>query len=157
MDCTLPGSSVHGILQTRILEWVAISSSRGSSRHRDQTQASWQGRRHWNSSGKVSPNKDYAVTLFFSPHKPTVWFFHDTDPMCTSFKVSVCVLSCPTLCDPVDCTLPGFSVHGIFQARTLVWVAIPFSRGASWPRNWTRISCISGISKWVLYRLCHLV
>ena len=35
--------------------------------------------------------------------------------------------SCPTLCDPMDCSLPGFSVHGILQARTLEWVAISFS------------------------------
>ena len=43
--------------------------------------------------------------------------------------VGVCVLvaqSCPTLCDPMDCSLPGFSVHGILQARKLEWVAIPF-------------------------------
>ena len=38
---------------------------------------------------------------------------------------------CPTLCDPLDCSLPGFSVHGILQARKLEWVAIPFSRGSS--------------------------
>ena len=41
MDCSLPGSSVHGILQTRILEWVAVSSSRGSSRTRDRTLVSY--------------------------------------------------------------------------------------------------------------------
>ena len=39
--------------------------------------------------------------------------------------------SCPTLCDPVDCSLPGSSVHGILQARVLEWVAISFSRGSS--------------------------
>ena len=39
--------------------------------------------------------------------------------------------SCPTLCDPIDCSLPGFSVHGIFQARILEWVPIPFSGGSS--------------------------
>ena len=39
--------------------------------------------------------------------------------------------SCPTLCDPVDCSLPGFSIHGIFQARILEWVTISFSRGSS--------------------------
>ena len=39
--------------------------------------------------------------------------------------------SCPTLCDPMDCSLPGFSVHGIFLARVLEWVAISFSRGSS--------------------------
>ena len=38
---------------------------------------------------------------------------------------------CPTLCDPMDCNLPGSSVHGIFQARVLEWVAISFSRGSS--------------------------
>ena len=43
--------------------------------------------------------------------------------------------SCPTLCSPMDCSLPGFSVHGIFQARVLEWVAISFSRGSSWPRS----------------------
>ena len=41
---------------------------------------------------------------------------------------------CLTFCDPLDCSLPGFSVHGIFQARILEWVAISFSRGSSWPR-----------------------
>ena len=41
--------------------------------------------------------------------------------------------SCPTLCDPVDCSLLGSSVHGIFQARVLEWVAISFSRGPSDP------------------------
>ena len=39
--------------------------------------------------------------------------------------------SCPTLCDPMDCSLPGFSAHRIFQARVLEWVAISFSRGSS--------------------------
>ena len=42
---------------------------------------------------------------------------------------------CPTLCNPMDCSLPGSSVHGIFQARILEWVAIPFSRGSSGPRD----------------------
>ena len=52
--------------------------------------------------------------------------------------------SCPTLCDPMDCSLPGSSVHGIFQARELEWGAISFSRGSSWPRDRTWISCIAG-------------
>ena len=62
--------------------------------------------------------------------------------------------SCPTLCDPVDCSPPGSSVHGILQARILEWVAISFSilewvaisfsRGSSRPRDWTRVSCIAG-------------
>ena len=52
--------------------------------------------------------------------------------------------SCLTLCDPMDCSLPSFSVHGIFQARVLEWVAIRFSRGSSWHRDWTRVSCSVG-------------
>ena len=52
--------------------------------------------------------------------------------------------SCPTLCDPMDCSLPGFSVHGIFQARVLERVAISFSRGSSWPRDRPQVSCIAG-------------
>ena len=52
---------------------------------------------------------------------------------------------CPTLSDPMDCSLPDSSIHGILQARILEWVAISFSRGSSWPREWTPIiyaSCI---------------
>ena len=52
--------------------------------------------------------------------------------------------SCPTLCDPVDCSLPGSSVHGILQARILEWVAISFSRGSSWLRDQTQVSHIAG-------------
>ena len=47
--------------------------------------------------------------------------------------------SCPTLCNPVDCSLPGSSVHGIFQVRILEWVAISFSRGSSQPRDRTQV------------------
>ena len=52
--------------------------------------------------------------------------------------------SCLTLCDPMDCSLPGSSVHWIFQARVLEWVAISFSRGFSWPRDRTWVSLIAG-------------
>ena len=52
--------------------------------------------------------------------------------------------SCPTLCDPMDCSPPGTVVHGILQARTLEWVAISYAKGSSQPRNRTLVSCISG-------------
>ena len=68
-----------------------------------------------------------------------------------------CVQSCLILCDPMDCRLPGFSVHGIFQARVLEWVAISFSRGSSQPRDQTSISCIFCIGRQILFPLCHLV
>ena len=47
-------------------------------------------------------------------------------------------------CDTMDCSLQGSSVHGIFPARVLEWVAISFSRGSSWPRDGARVSCITG-------------
>ena len=52
--------------------------------------------------------------------------------------------SCLTVCDPVDCSSPGSSVHGIFQARIPEWVAIFYSRGCSQPRDGICLSCISG-------------
>ena len=51
---------------------------------------------------------------------------------------------CPALSNPKDYSPPGSSVHGNFQARILKWVAISYSRGSSWPRNWTPVSCIAG-------------
>ena len=51
--------------------------------------------------------------------------------------------SCPTLCNPMDCSPPGSSVHGILQARILEWIAIPFSRGSSHPRDRAWVSCIA--------------
>ena len=52
--------------------------------------------------------------------------------------------SCPTLCNPVDCSPPGSSLRVILQARVLEWVAISFSRGSSWPRDGTWVSRIAG-------------
>ena len=57
--------------------------------------------------------------------------------------------SCPTLWDPMDCSLPGSSVSGILQARVLEWVAISSSRGSSWPRDWTLVSYVSCIGRQV--------
>ena len=52
--------------------------------------------------------------------------------------------SCPSLWDPMDCSSPCFSVHGILQARILEWAAIPFFWGSSWSWEWTQGSCIAG-------------
>ena len=71
----------------------------------------------------------------------------------SSFLEVCCLVtkSCPTLCDPMDYSLPGSSVHGIFQTRILKWVAISFSREFSWPRNQTHFSCTSCIARRILY------
>ena len=100
MDCT--GSSVHRVLQARILEWVSLPSSRGSSWPRDWTQ--------------VSSLCIWAKSL----------------------------QSCLTLRHPMDCSLPGSSVHGILQAGLLEWVAMPSSWGSSQARDRTHSSCIAG-------------
>ena len=67
----------------------------------------------------------------------------------TCVCVCVCVCthtqSCPTLCNPMDCSLPGSSAHGIFQARIMEQVAISYCRGSFQPRDQTHISCISCI------------
>ena len=60
--------------------------------------------------------------------------------------------SCPTLCDPMECSLPGSSVHGIFLARILEQVAMSSSSGSSWPRDQTPASCISCIDRRILYQ-----
>ena len=68
--------------------------------------------------------------------------FQTADGELSNFVLKMCVRmhakllqTCPTLCDPTDCSPPGSSVHGILQARELQWVAMPFSRGSSQPRN----------------------
>ena len=62
----------------------------------------------------------------------------------TKVKRSEGAQSCLTHCDPMDFSLPGFSIHGIFQARILEWVAISFSRRSSQPRDQTQVSRIAG-------------
>ena len=59
--------------------------------------------------------------------------------------------SCPTLCDPMNYSLLGSSVHEILQARIPEWVSMPSSRESSWPRDQTCVSCISCIGKRILY------
>ena len=106
-SCSLPGSSVHGIFQARILEWVVTPTSRGSSWPRDVTcvsYLSWIGSRFFTTS----------------TGSPTICLW--------KWKVLVAQL-CPTLYDPIDYSLPGSSVHRILQAKILEWVAIPPSPG----------------------------
>ena len=71
----------------------------------------------------------------------------DVNAPASFHKWCVCVWSvaqsCLTLCNPMHCSSPGSSVHRIFQARILEQVDISYSRGSSWPRDWTHISCVS--------------
>ena len=128
MDCCSPGSSVHGILQARILEWVAMASSRGSSWPRDRTHVSlcllhWQAR---------------SLPLVPPGTTPTT---HFTSTI-ASLPLSVCSVTqlCSIHWNPMHCSPPGFPVHGISQARKLEWV----SRGSFRLRNWIQAFCIAG-------------
>ena len=78
------------------------------------------------------------------------WWLLNTMNVLNAFEVLV-AQSYLTLCDPMNCSLPGSSVHGIFQARILEWAAIFCSRGSSRPSHWSRISCIPCIGRQILY------
>ena len=100
-----PGSSIHGILQAKILAPVAIAFFRGSSQPRDQTCISC------------------TAGGFF-----TFWATRKA-PAAVAAKS---LQSCPTLCDPIDGSPPGPPTPGILQARTLEWVAVAFSSAWKW-------------------------
>ena len=151
----IPWTAAHqaslsmGILQARILEWVALSCSRESSQPRDWTQISYiAGRLLYQGSLIIRLllllllSHYSCVQLCARPHRqhPTrflhLWDFPVKNtgvgchflPQCMhESEKSKWSQSCPTLCDPMDCSLPGFSVRGIFQARVLEWSAIAFS------------------------------
>ena len=73
----------------------------------------------------------------------------------TCKKVCMCDQLCPTFYDPMDCSSPGSSVHGIFQARKLEWVAISSSRGSSWPRDRTCVFCLERqiLYQWAMWEV----
>ena len=155
------GSSVHGILQARVLAWVAIPFFRGSSQPRDQTWVSCIA----DSLPLEPPGKPvlslrcflflffwcYAVSLWYlcvgRMLKSSYWEFIELPGFENFVCVYMCVLVaqlCLILCHPINCSPPDFSVHGILQARILEWIAILLSRGTSQPRDWTLVSCFTG-------------
>ena len=141
--------TVHGILQARILEWVAYPFSIRSSQSRNWTGVSHiAGRFFTNLSHQENSRilewvaypfsnwsfrpKNWTGVSCIAGRSFTNWAIRE-DP---TVKVTQ---SCPTLCNPMD-----YMVHGILQARILEWVAIPFSRGSSQPRDQTQVSHIAG-------------
>ena len=114
-----------GFLQARILEWVTISFSRGSSRPRNRTWVSCIGGRRFN----LWAIREAQFQVYIKVNQLYI---------CMKVKSSL------TLCNPMDCSPPGSSVHGIFQTRVLEWVAISFSRGSSQPRDRTQVSHTAG-------------
>ena len=122
MDCSPPGSSVHGILQARILEWVDMPSNPGMEPVSSALQADFLPLCHLR-----SPSLCYTVE--------TNTILKSNDECALShFSQSSCLQSYGQY------SLPGSSVPGILQARKLEWVVKPSSRGSSGPRDQTHIS-----------------
>ena len=128
-DCSTPGFPVPhhlpGFAQTHAIESVMLSNhlilpfSNGNWLLREKLKQCY----IWHTSGNIGEEKIKVYMM----------------------KVLVLVTQlCLTLCDSMDCSPPGYSVHGILQARILEWVAISFSRGSSWPRDQIQVPCIAG-------------
>ena len=109
--------------------------------------------------GKIMHYNQVGFILGMQYGQMNQWTHHinkriDKNHMIISkWKVRVLVTqSCPTLCDPMNCSPPGSSVHGILQARILKWVAVPFSRGSSWPRdrNWVSYTAGRFFTLWIM-------
>ena len=103
---------------------------------------------------KAFPKQPVSLNLLLQPHIPSqcdLWlnYFPGLSRVLhlhPASRMITCVLVTPlclTHCDPMDCCLPGSSVHGILQARIPAWVAISFSRGSFQPRDRTLVSCIA--------------
>ena len=84
--------------------------------------------------------------LFTDEMENLVWRPLKSSGFCVSSVVWSVAQLCTILCDPTDYSPPGSSVHGLSQARILEWVSISSSRGSSWPRDWTPVSCVSCIA-----------
>ena len=147
-NCSPPSFSVHGILQTRILEWISIPFSRRTSQPRDQTLVSCLAGRFFTvwATGK-SPTMEFYSAIKRNAFESVLMSWMNLEPIIQSEvsqkeKYKYCMKvkatqSCLTLCDPMI-------VHGILQAKILEWVALPFSRGSSQPRDRTQVSHIAG-------------
>ena len=112
MDCSPPGSSVHGVLQARILDWVAIFYSRGSSPPRIEPE---------------SLVSSILASGFFITAPPGKLFSLHIYIHAAAAAAAKSLQSCLTLCDPIDGSPPGSPIPGVLQARILEWVAISFS------------------------------
>ena len=141
MDWSLPDSSVHGILQARIPEWVDYPFSKGSSQPGTKPRAP---ALQADSLPAELPEKPLLKVLL----KDIIQEGKLSDrPVMLDVRVKVLAAqSCLTLCDPTNCNPPGSSLHGNLQARILEWVAIPFSSGSSQGLNpgllhWRQILC----------------
>ena len=127
MGCSLTGSSVYGILQARILEWVAMPSTRGSS----QPTCNFTSNDEISYCSISSPAIDMVFVCLFHFSYSNRCNIQGGLACCSPWGLPRVAQLCLTLCDPMDCRPPGVSVYGILQARILEWVAMHSSRGSS--------------------------
>ena len=112
----------------------------------------------WTTTGTrcIFSHKIYAIKYALDVQRRTpvflkeAWEESHTHSHTHTRNVSFSVVS-DSLWHPMDCSSPGSSVHGILQVRLLEWVAISYSRGCSWPRDRTQVSCVSCIGRQNLY------
>ena len=112
----------------------------------------------WSGSLTKSQREEVSLVPWSNDRSGQTYF---TRPWKAPSIITLCVWvsqSCPTLCDPMNCSPPVCSVHEVLQARILEWVAIPFSRGSSQPRDWTWVSCISCrfFTLWTIRKDCWI-
>ena len=102
----------------------------------------------------------FYVTLHPSSHyKAGTWGQQGWSEECLTYSKLATGCECSVVfnfCDPMDYNPPGSSIHGTSQVRILEWVAISFSRGSAQPRDWTCVSCVSCIGRWILLPLSHM-
>ena len=108
-------------------------------KHSHSAKARWPGL-----FGESTPAPNYCCSFRDPPMNSHVHSFLARRWLLLGIQWSEVAQSCPTLCNPMDCSLSGSPVHGIFQARVMEWIAISFSRGSSWPRNRTWVSRVAG-------------
>ena len=105
------------------------------------------------SSKEENTCKSYLHRRLVCRSKPEFRSTSSCNSACVRAKL---LQSHPILCNPMDCSPPNSSVHGIFHAGTLEWVATPSSRGIFPTQYQTHISYASCTGRWILYQLCHL-
>ena len=160
MDCSLQGSSIHGIFQARILEWVAISFSKASSQPWVSTWVSHiSGRRFTIWATKEAHESRSIVSDSLRPHGLySPWNSPGQNTGVGSLSLLQGIFptqgSNPGL---PHCTWILYQLSHKGSPRILEWVAYPFSSESSWPRGWTRVSCIAGgfFTNWAI-REAHI-
>ena len=124
-------ATIHDIQNTQKLHYLTIVSESGISPYAVLCDV------HFFFLNKETEDQNIQFEQFSVEEAQSQVFYFTLNPMLCSAKL---LQWCPTLCDSMDCSLPGFSVHGILQAGILEWVGRPSSRGSSQPRDPTHIS-----------------